>query len=374
MVRMPIEASTSKVEDLYDSQVSARHPVAYVLHSSEMYGTERMALATAQGLAGEFNTIFIGPRGPAMWEAQRLGFQTRYFQTTKGLIQTIRPLLQTYPSLTFASTLPRFTLTCMGLNVIYRRRIRHVYVIHGSGEEEKDFGRIKYLNPLDITIIAVSEYVKQRLIDYGCRADRIEVAPNFLLPAQIAAAAKRGKFTGGVKRAISAGRLEGAKRFDLLLEAVDCRPELADFPIEIAGDGELLESLRRRAETGYSNVHFLGFAHDVQERYARSDLLIHPCPTEAFGMVVIEAMAAGIPVLVADEGGPATLVEEGITGFKYRANDPRDLARRLVELRNADPELLNRVTANAAQSLQTRLSAAASLKRYQQVFAPVDSV
>jgi glycosyltransferase involved in cell wall biosynthesis len=91
-------------------------------------------------------------------------------------------------------------------------------------------------------------------------------------------------------------------------------------------------------------------------------------------MVVIEAMAAGIPVLVADEGGPATLVEEGITGFKYRANDPRDLARRLVELRNADPELLNRVTANAAQSLQTRLSAAASLKRYRQAFAPVDSV
>jgi len=369
---MPIEATTAKVGDLQDSK--ARHPLAYVLHSSEMYGTERMALAMAQGLAGQFNTIFIGPRGPAMWEAQRLGFETRYFQTTKGLIQTIRPLLQTYPSLTFASTLPRFTLACMGLNVIYRRRIRHVFVIHGSAEEEKDFGRIKYLNPLGITIVAVSQYVKQRLIDYGCRADRIVVAPNFLLPEQIAAVPKRGQFAGGVKRAVSAGRLVGAKRFELLLDAVDCRPELADFPMEIAGDGELLEPLRRRAETRYSNVHFLGFAHDVQERYARSDLLIHPCPTEAFGMVVIEAMAARIPVLVADEGGPATLVEEGVSGFKYRSNDPRDLARRLVELRNADPELLNRVTANAAELLQTCLSAATSLKTYRQTFAPVNSV
>jgi glycosyltransferase involved in cell wall biosynthesis len=374
MVRMPTEESTGEVGDLGDSPANGRHPLAYVLHSSEMYGTERMALAMAQELAGQFNTIFIGPRGPAMWEAQRLGFETRYFQSTKGLIQTIRPLLQTYPSLTLASTLPRFTLVCMALNVIYRRRIRHVFVIHGSGEEQKDFGRIRYLNPLDITIVAVSQYVKRRLIEHGCRADRIEVAPNFLPPEQIAAAAKRGKFTGGVKRAISVGRLAQAKRLDLLLEAVDCRPELADFPIDIAGEGELLESLRRRAEAKTPNVHFLGFVHDVPKRYARSDLLIHPCPTEAFGLVVIEAMAARIPVLVADEGGPATFVEEGVTGFKYRGNDPRDLARRLVELRDADPQVLNRVTDNAAQLLQTRLSAAASLDVYRRAFAPVDSV
>ena len=133
---------------------------------------------------------------------------------------------------------------CMGLNVIYRRRIRHVFVSHGSCETEKDFGRIRYLNPLDITIVAVSEFVKQKLIERGCREDRIEVAPNFLLPEQIAAVPKRGKFTGGVKRAAAAGRLVEAKRFDLLLDAVDYRRELEDVSIEIAGDGELLESLR----------------------------------------------------------------------------------------------------------------------------------
>lgn len=335
-----------------------------------MYGTERMSLTTAQGLAGDFNMIFVGPRGPAMWEAQRLGFQTHHFQTTKALAQTIRPLLQQYPSLTFASTLPRFSIMCMALNVVYRRSIKQVYVIHGSCEEPKDFGRIRYLNPFDITMVAVSDYVKQRLIEYGARADRIEVVRNFLLPEQIAAAPKRGPFTAGVARALCASRLVEAKRFDVLLDAIARHPELADFPIDIAGGGEKLEALSKQAQMNSPHVNFLGFMKDVPRRYAQTDLLIHPCPTEAFGLVVIEAMAAGIPVLVADEGGPATLVQDGVTGFKFRTNDPDDLARRLIELRHADPELLNRVAANAAESLRTHLSAGASLERYRQIFAP----
>ena len=329
-----------------------------------------MALATAKGLADDFDTIFVGPRGPAMWEAQRLGFRTRYFQTTKALAQAIRPLLQQYSSLTFAATLPRFSILCKALNVIYRRNINHIYVMHGSCDEEKDFGRIKYLNSFDIRIVAVSDYVKRRLIEYGARADRIDIVPNFLLPEQIAAIGRRGPFAGGAARALSVSRIEEPKRFDVLLDAVARHPELADFPIDVAGGGERLEHFSQRARTSAPNVKFLGFVDDIPRRYAQADLLIHPCPTEAFGLVVIEAMVAGIPVLVADEGGPAAMVEDGVTGFKFRSNDPDDLARRLIDLRNAPAELLNRVTANAAKVLHTQLSAAASLERYRRVFAP----
>ncbi|HEX4054135.1 MAG TPA: glycosyltransferase family 4 protein [Tepidisphaeraceae bacterium] len=367
---MPVQVPQRESDELLSSNGTGHHPLVYVLHSSEMYGTERMSLATAQGLTDHFNIIFVGPRGPAMWEARRLGFQTEYFQSSKGLAQTIRPLLQQYPSLTFASTLPRFSIMCMALNVVYRRTVKQVYVIHGSCEEAKDFGRIRYLNPLDITMVAVSDYVKQRLIEYGARADRIEVVRNFLLPAQIAAAPKRGPFTAGVTRALCATRLVEAKRFDVLLDAIARHPELADFPIDVAGAGEKLEMLSQQAQMNSPHVNFLGFVKDVPQRYAQSDLLIHACPTEAFGLVVIEAMAAGIPVLVADEGGPATFVEDGVNGFKFRANDPDDLARRLIELRHADPALLNRVTASAAESLRTQLSAGASLERYRQIFAP----
>jgi glycosyltransferase involved in cell wall biosynthesis len=358
---------------LYNPSVNQPHPILYILHSSEMYGTERMALATAAGLPPEFKTIFLGPRGPAMWEAERQGYETHYFQTTKALLQALRLLLQTYSSLTVASTLPRYTIMCKALNVMYRRQIRHVYVLHGSCQEEKDFGGIRYLNPLDVRIVAVSQYVKQRLIEHGFRADRVEVAANFLLPAEIAARPRRGLFTSGVTKAISAGRLVPVKRFDLLFDAAEGAPELRDFPIDIVGDGPALEALCHRAQTKNPHINVLGFTHDLQERFAQSDLLVHTCPTEAFGLVVIEAMAAHIPVLVPDQGGPASFIEEGVTGFKYRAGDAADLAKKLIELRAADPALLNRVVDAAAAALETTLSAATSLEEYRKAFAPIDS-
>jgi glycosyltransferase involved in cell wall biosynthesis len=196
------------------------------------------------------------------------------------------------------------------------------------------------------------------------------VVRNFLLPDQIAAAPKRGPFTTGVRKALCASRLVQAKRFGVLMDAIAGHPELKDFPIDVAGGGDMLEHFASQAQTSSPNVHFLGFAEDLPRRCAQSDLLIHTCPTEAFGLVVIEAMAAGIPVLVADQGGPATFVEDGVTGFKFRANDPDDLARRLMELRSADPDMLNRVTENAAEALRTNLSAAPSLERYRRFFAP----
>src|SRR5580698_5384106 len=85
-----------------------RHPLIYVLHSSQLYGTERMALATARGLADDFETIFIGPPGPGLVEAERLGFQTRQYRSSLDLAIVLRPLLKKYRSLTFVGTGPRY--------------------------------------------------------------------------------------------------------------------------------------------------------------------------------------------------------------------------------------------------------------------------
>src|SRR5208337_1441344 len=98
-----------------------RHPVLYVLHSSQLYGTERMALATAEGLADQFETIFIGPPGPALVEAERLGFQTRRFLTCRDLAHVLMPFLKEHPSLTFVGTGPRYNLVCVALNMFYGR-------------------------------------------------------------------------------------------------------------------------------------------------------------------------------------------------------------------------------------------------------------
>jgi glycosyltransferase involved in cell wall biosynthesis len=349
-----------------------RPALIYILHSSNLYGTERMALATAQGIADEFQPIFIAPDGPALFEAEKLGFGTARFRTSRQLAAALRPILREHAHLVCVATGPRYSLVAMALNLIYRRKIRQIQIIHGGAGDEKDYGRKKFLNLFPITFIAVSPFVKQRLIDHGVRTEKIEVAPNFLPDEQIEAAPRHPPFTSGVRNAIAVSRLVKLKRLDVLLDTLQRKPALTDFPVEIVGDGEDRAELIAQAAKAKNVANFAGFQTDVPLRLSKADLLVHTCPTEPFGLVILEAFAANIPVLVPDHGGAADLIEEGVTGFKFRANDSADLARRLMELRNAEPGLLNRVVANAAESLRTRFSAQAALARYRQLFAPAE--
>jgi glycosyltransferase involved in cell wall biosynthesis len=82
-------------------------------------------------------------------------------------------------------------------------------------------------------------------------------------------------------------------------------------------------------------VEFRGFRDDVQDELAQLDVLVHASVLpEPFGQVVVEGMAAGLPVVAADAGGPAEILESGVTGILVPAGDTAALAdalRRLAE-------------------------------------------
>ena len=121
----------------------------------------------------------------------------------------------------------------------------------------------------------------------------------------------------------------------------------ADVALVVAGDGDQrgeLESLA--AELGISDrVRFLGMRPDVPALMASSDLFVHAAPFEPFGIVCIEAMACGIPVVVPDGGGIGEAVVDGVTGFVYQTLDHEALANAIVRL--ADDRAL-RATMGAA--------------------------
>jgi glycosyltransferase involved in cell wall biosynthesis len=330
-----------------------------------------MALATAQGLADEFETIFIGPPGPALFEAERLGFQTRQYRTSMDLARVLKPLLKQYPSLTFVGTGPRYHLVCMALNVFYGRKIRHIQVLHGGSGIDKDYAQKKVLNFFDIRFIVVSEWSKQRLIDHGVR-NRIEVIGNFLTPAQLEGSPKRPRYDSpGVRRVLVVSRVDHLKRVDLLLDALDRRrQELSDISFRILGVGPEIDILRERAGRTHPNVQFAGFSDNVAGEMANADLLVHTCAVETFGLAVLEAMAAKLAALVPDKGGTAVLIQDGVCGFTFRADDADHLAERLVELKNAPAELFNRVAENAVGKVHSQYSAAPALRRYRELFAP----
>src|SRR5205823_7351336 len=97
----------------------------------------------------------------------------------------------------------------------------------------------------------------------------------------------------------------------------------------VAGDGPYKPELqaevsRLRLE---QTVHFAGFVgNDLPATFAASDTVVVPSIYEPFGMVALEAAAAGAPLAVAATGGLAEIIEPGITGMTFPAHDPGALA------------------------------------------------
>jgi glycosyltransferase involved in cell wall biosynthesis len=88
----------------------------------------------------------------------------------------------------------------------------------------------------------------------------------------------------------------------------------------------------------------------VWHELSRLDVLVHASLTpEPFGQVIIEGMAAGVPVIAADAGGPSEILRHEVTGMLYAPTDERALAAAMRQMQ--DPDLRDRLTAAARQSL-----------------------
>jgi glycosyltransferase involved in cell wall biosynthesis len=139
-----------------------------------------------------------------------------------------------------------------------------------------------------------------------------------------------------------AGRLAAEKSLDVLLDALVIINAQADnVQLVIAGDGPLREELMRRAP---ANVTFTGYLpqEELAKVYASCDLFMFPSTTETYGNVVLEAMAAGLPVVSPDVGG---VKENLVTGHNGLACAPQsapemaEAALRLVRERGEREEM-----------------------------------
>lgn len=168
---------------------------------------------------------------------------------------------------------------------------------------------------------------------------------------------------------VSVGRLVRRKNLASLITAL-ARMQRDDVHLLIIGDGPEEAGLVMLADgLGVGGrVHFRGFVPN-ETKYqllAAADIFALPSLHEAFGLVYLEAMHCGLPVIAARPGGQEDYLDEGRTGFLVPAGDIESLEsalRRLVE----DPELRARISAHNRQVAQ-RFSIAATASHYEQVF------
>jgi glycosyltransferase involved in cell wall biosynthesis len=147
------------------------------------------------------------------------------------------------------------------------------------------------------------------------------------------------------------------------LDALQRHQTLSDLRVDVYGHGSEMDTLQARA-AHHPNVHLHGFVPDAANLLADHDLLLHTCAEEPFGLAVLEAMAARVPVLVPNAGGAGSLIENGVSGFHFAANDPTHLGQVLQRLMHTPACQLNAVVKGAQHALAHRFAPQRGLTDY----------
>lgn len=157
---------------------------------------------------------------------------------------------------------------------------------------------------------------------------------------------------GKGRRLLFVGRLVPEKGCLMLLEAI---AQLPDVVIDVVGDGPLLQVLRERAaELGAeARTVFHGFLDEegIRQRLAEFDVFVMTSFAEGLPVVLMEALAAGVPAVATQIAGIPELIEDGVTGFLVPPSEPvatANAVRRLLD--NAD--LRNQIAAAGREKVE----------------------
>jgi glycosyltransferase involved in cell wall biosynthesis len=259
---------------------------------------------------------------------------------------------------------PRIVLTWMNRATQACPRGDFVHVARLGGYYD-----LKYYRRCD-HLIGNTRDIVAYLQRQGWPAERVHYLPNFTARTDAAPAARSALATPPeAPLALALGRLHLNKGFDVLLTALAKVPRLH---LWLAGEGELLATLERQAlALGIAErVRFLGWRDDIPALLAAADFLVCPSRHEPLGNVVIEAWAAGLPVIATASEGPRALIADGGSGLVVPVDDAEALARAMLRLAD-DRDLRGRLATGGRAAHAAEYSEARVVGLYRDFFARV---
>ncbi|MEN9213788.1 MAG: glycosyltransferase family 4 protein [Gloeomargarita sp. DG02_4_bins_56] len=247
----------------------------------------------------------------------------------------------------------------LGRLVCCQQRIPFVFTVHGWSFAAPGGTAWLYqmlerrLAAITPQIICVAEAIRHQGIQIGLPPEKLITIYNAMPDIQTELRARPER--GNPVRIIMVGRLEAQKNQAGLLRAVAAlnRPEVQ---VDLVGDGPLFGELKQlvsRLNLG-QQVTFWGYRTDVANLLAQAHIFALISHWEAFPRSTLEAMRAGLPVVVSDVGGAAEAVLPGVTGYVIPPGEQTELVRVLQQLID--------------QPQQRRLLGQAGRQRYEECF------
>lgn len=240
------------------------------------------------------------------------------------------------------------------LPVARERGIPHVQSFHSiaaqdasplaDGERAESTGRLageEWLARHSDAVVTVSDYeAGVALARLGARDDVVAVVPpgvDGTLFRPLGAGPRRPGYVA------AAGRIHPLKGFDLAIDVIAMLPDGSRPRLIVAGEASrdlasYARSLRTRADRLDVEARFAGAQHRPQlaALFAAARAVLIPSHSETFGLVALEAAAAGVPVLAAASGGLREAVDDGVTGILVSSRDPGAWAQALAGLLSDD--------------------------------------
>lgn len=214
-----------------------------------------------------------------------------------------------------------------------------------------------FYSQLDVLYVNSEDY-RKCWIERGIPRERLRILPRGL-DTMLFHPAKRDRsfweargLRDGEVAMLFVGRVSKEKNLDLLVSATRLLAE-SRTPVRpvIVGDGPYMAEMKRQL----SDAIFTGYlgGEDLARGYASADFFAFPSTTDTFGNVVLEAQAAGIPVIVSDIGGPRDLVSHGVDGYVTKGHDVVELADAIRKLAT-DAKLRKQMGEYARKRVETR--------------------
>jgi len=266
-----------------------------------------------------------------------------------------------------------FWRKCVFMAIAHAARCPVVLHLHGGGfarfyeEECGPLGRraVRYFLGRAACVIALSERWRAWLAQAGANPNIVCIPNPVRAQAAPAPRARRSVI-------LFLGRIMDAKGIPELLKAFAVlRVSVPDAELVCAGAGDIEAAARRAEALGIEDaVRFPGWLGEAEKRawLARAAAFVLPSHAEGLPMSLLEAMAAGVPVVASAVGGIPDVVKHGVNGLLVASGDPIDLLRALRRLLR-DAQLAAALGAAGRETVRARFAPEHVLERLGEVYA-----